>query len=201
MTYRLWLMGNMSILPRLTDSQQQWFLGPEAADICRAHTVVHHPTFIETLKDMTPAEIDRFARSCTGTLKLVIVLILMLSRPNNRLVYTEVPGARTFLHGRTFVHRPHSHIRLKLERTEPRIVTIQSFAEGYHRSVRQEHDVRGHWCQSRKRGRKDCQHVWDADDTNRFHCVNCSAKRWWRADCRRGSPKLGHETSDYDVTR
>lgn len=194
LSYRQMLLGNVD----LRDSS--WWASPEAAAICRAHKIEVVPDITKILKTADDADVHKLVNSSVGTLKLVLVMLLLLTRPLNRFVYEDRPAARTFVRGKVFVHRPHSKIKLRIERGDPVKRTLAELSEMYRQSVRQEHPVKGHWAQSRKKG-AGCDHDWDAEDRDHYRCARCGAARWWRRDHTRGDPKHGSKTSEYDVTR
>lgn len=64
------------------------------------------------------------------------------------------------------------------------------------------HEVRGHYCLSRKKGSPSCRtlcHPQRIDDRTEA-CSSCGKKRWWRELHMRGSAEVGFVTHDYAVT-
>jgi hypothetical protein len=53
------------------------------------------------------------------------------------------------------------------------------------------HEVVAHFAHSRKIGRDDCEHDYEKTAPNRWICLNCGKKRWYRKEHLRGDPALG----------
>jgi hypothetical protein len=198
LTFRLYMLGGMI---RGDDAQahRDWLSSREAAAVCRAHTVEFSHSMRAALRSMPGKTVQEVMHGSSGTLKIVLTLLLLLSRPHKSLVVSEVGHRRMLIRGKPVVHKAHSRIGLRLEHEDP----VTRFISGLKPSGihRQRHDVRGHWAQSRKMG-AGCTHQWEPDlDADHFQCALCGAKRWWRKNHQRGSSQVGSNTAEYEVKR
>jgi hypothetical protein len=171
-----------------------WFDG--ARDLCRSHRFEIHPKIRKDYMDrLTVEQRQQMLVDSTGDLKLVILMLLLLTRPHKYMTIVEQGHKRTLYKGHSLVLQPHSLITMRVEHDDPVKRYLGSMPTGITRCA---HDVRGHWAQSRRIGH-NCDHSWQPVDINHFTCERCEAKRWWVRDYRT-TGKEGH-TSEYDVTR
>jgi len=132
-----------------------------------------------------------------GEMKLALTLLIMLTRPGNAVHLDHRPKVHRLRDRRNIVYPAHHVVRLKLEHT----IEIRKLAKAIIGERRRAHEVRGHWCQSRKIGR-GCVHRWRQVDEHRYECDwDCGAKRWWKNDHVKGDASLGWVDKRYEVTR
>ena len=86
-------------------------------------------------------------------LKLLIISLLMLTRPKKVFTTEEVGPKRMLWRGHNKVRRGHSIVTMKLDREKAAKRIIKHIQTAVHRQM---HDVRGHWAQTRKTG--TCEH-------------------------------------------
>ena len=153
------------------------------------HTVNWH---LPTMKDKAKGVLYM----SSGDLKLVLGLLLILSRPGKSIIYTDDVGHRHgIMKGKRVVYHSHNLVKLHLSTGDPVKRFMSDLAHG---SIRRRHDVRGHWCQTKRT--RSCAHDWIAEDPNRFECTICHGKRWWRKTHCRGDAGKGVVTKTYEVT-
>ncbi|MBK1667585.1 hypothetical protein CKO28_06005 [Rhodovibrio sodomensis] len=161
-------------------------------------------TNIEMHPGVTPENISS-AHNLAGlrgtgpaALSILAVFCTLLAERSERVVeHRDVAGVRR-LAGRPTADRPvlsyrQAHIALP-NRIEAVISEAASRSERADR--KRQHECRGHWCESR-RGRDDCDHNWEREAVQRWRCLACGRRRWWRRAHQRGSPELGRVNKDY----
>lgn len=187
LTYRQVLLGT---LPEPIDSR--WWMSAEAADICRSHRIVWDDKGRIDAKHK-----NLIVSSSAGELKQVLALALLLTRPGQRVITVREQGhRRSIIRGKPMVLAKHNVITLHMKQE----VAVRRFISGLQTGLhRREHDVRGHWAQTR-RFQTACTHVWEPTDLDHYQCLRCQAKRWWRTAHKRGSNEIGTVTKDYEVT-
>lgn len=133
-----------------------------------------------------------------GRLSLIILHLLMH--------HTLVADKRSTVGARTGSNRKRASRSVEYHRLSlklPRDTVLARLAEppkGVRGGGRKRHPVMGHWCVSRKRGDRFCDHDWqEYDGPKRQVCVRCSGFRWWRDDCHRGDASLGTIRTDYEL--
>jgi hypothetical protein len=173
----------------------KWWNTHVANEICRSHSFEFYskPPFDK----MTVVDKLRTLRSSAGSMKQIIIMLLLLTRPTKHvLMVTDEPHKRILLKGHSQVLVSHNSVKLHLSPQESyRRVTEGGHTDRHHRY----HSVRGHWCQSRRI--PACTHEWEPVTPDRYHCQKCPAKRWWRTSHGRGDEKLGVVHKGYEVTK
>jgi hypothetical protein len=196
LTYRQALLGTINVIDR------ELYWNDQATDITRAHRVVCDKRMID-LDNYTKSETEvwrTFMITSAGSLKLVIALALLLSRPGNKVLnLNDVAQSKGIWKGRNMVYKAHNRVTIRLARRDPVVRFTTALATGLHR---RRHGVRGHWAQTRKLAHRNCDHSWDIVSINRdkYQCGRCGAKRWWRTAHMRGDATRGFVTKEYDVT-
>jgi hypothetical protein len=144
-----------------------------------------------------------------GGLRHVIVALLALSRPAN-VRYLDVSARKGFTKGKLRQFLSHNRVRLEIDRPLE-IVRVPppdpSCQDGLHYRL---HEVRSHWCETRKLRNTMCTHEFAPDAKHprtddqgrpaRFVCKNCGTLRWWRKPHARGDAGIGVVTKEYAVT-
>lgn len=185
--FRAALLGRINV-------QGDWWDSKEAADICRSHSLY----IIQEIVEGLPKEALRgLLQSGAGNLKLILTMLLLLTRPHATFNVHEVGHRRSFIKGKQVVLKEHHVLKLRLEHKDPVTRYLSHLSTGLHRKL---HDVRGHWAQNRKKT-ISCSHDWVQFDPHHFQCVKCGTNRWWKTDHQRGKKKLGQVTKEYNVTK
>lgn len=176
---------------------QNWWNTPEAADVCRSHSMEFYskPPFDK----MTASDKASVLRSAAGSLKQVLVMLLLLTRPTKHVfALTDEPHKRMLVKGKNQVLVSHTSVKLHLSPQESyRRVTEGGLTDRHHRF----HSVRGHWCQSRKPANMRCTHEFEPITVDKYACLKCGGRRWWRKSHGRGDEKLGVVHKGYEVTK
>jgi hypothetical protein len=124
-----------------------------------------------------------------------VLCCLLASRDGDAVTRTAItPQSGRVFRGAATRHQLSYHL-LSVALPE-RIERILTGGTG---APRREHDCRGHWCESR-RGAGDCAHLWERETEQRWRCLTCGRKRWWRRAHTRGRRDLGRLEKDYRLT-
>jgi hypothetical protein len=178
-----------------------FWMSPEFEAIVRSHSFVVDPAFARMVEQthVNTADRRRMLIGAIGVFKQIVVLLLLMTRPNKHVFFreTEVPARRAFLGNRQVPFVRHNVITMHLEQKEA-VRQAMHEPSGRHNK---HHDVKGHWCESRKKGR-GCQHLWTMLDEDHGECsYGCGAKKWWKAKHTRGDIHLGSTSKTYAVTK
>lgn len=73
----------------------------------------------------------------------------------------------------------------------PNNASAESIREDHSGRKHREHEVREHWCYSKKSGRIDCDHEWEVITEKRHRCMKCDKLRWKKKPHKRGDANLG----------
>jgi hypothetical protein len=196
-TYRQALLGGM-INPETgkpTLSVDWW--NAMAGEIVRSHKMFINPTIKGGMDKVRPEQRASILASGAGDLKLILTLLLMVTRPRKMFNVTETGPKRMLYKGHNLVRRAHSVVTMQLAKEAALHHAVHHEFTSQHRQM---HDVRGHWAETRHNA--ICQeHSWEPLDKDHFYCLNCPAKRWWRKAHTRGELRLGDKTTDYHVKR
>jgi hypothetical protein len=168
-----------------------------AGEVVRSHRMFLNPILKGLMDGISAA--NRFAALAAGAgdLKLILTLLLMVTRPRRMLAIGEVGPKRMLYKGHNLVRRPHSVVTMRLAKEAALHHAVTHEFTSQHRQM---HDVRGHWAETRHGVRCEA-HSWEPIDLNHFYCLHCNAKRWWRKAHTRGELRLGDKTTDYMVKR
>ena len=190
LTFRSALLGSIN-------SDDKWWATREAADICRSHrTELIEEDFTAGL---SAEQWEALLRGGAGSLKLILTLALLMSRPGQHVLSQAEVGHRKVIYkGKNAVFKAHHRISLRLEHKDPVTYFTRHLSTGLHR---RRHGVRGHWAQTRRLVTRGCDHQWDGIAPDKYECLTCGAKRWWRKAHMRGDSTIGFITKEYDVTR
>jgi len=176
----------------------EWWSSVEANDFFGNFPLMISPTVVEELR-MSKRMIQNMLLSGSGSLKQGITLLLLLTRPGREVVHLSEQGRRRgIIRGKAVTLMPHHKLTLHLAvpKSIAKVVDALHTTGEHHRY----HAVRGHWAQTRRKV-YGCQHEWEPVTLNRYHCLHCSAKRWWRTDHHRGDLSLGEVTKSYEVKK
>ena len=195
-TYRQALLGGMiDETGRPTLSVDWW--NAMAGEVVRSHKMFINPSIVPNMDRTSPENRAQALASGAGDLKLIITLLLMVTRPRKMFNVTETGPKRMLYKGHNLVRRAHSVVTMRLAKEAALHHAVHHEFTSQHRQM---HDVRGHWAESRHNAL--CQeHSWEPIDKDHFYCLNCPAKRWWRKAHSRGELRLGDKTTDYHVKR
>jgi hypothetical protein len=194
--YRIFLMGTFGPIAPMKDEVAFWS-SPEIINLCRGHRFEVTPDFMHDLKSAPDKVMHTLVQSSTGILKQVILLLLLLTRPNKHVYFGETaePTRHTWLKSNRVPLVSYNRLTMHLEQKDE-VRRIGGEVTGRHH---REHDVKQHWCQSRKIGR-GCMHQFVLTDPDHGECIHgCGAKTWWRKPHKRGNPALGTVSKSYDV--
>jgi len=132
-----------------------------------------------------------------GDLKKLLILLLLLTRPKNEILELfDLPRSSAKRKKRRVVYMEHHVVTMHLERKKAMRRVVKYFGES---SPRRRHGVTGHWSQTRRL--PPCVHVWDKINEDRYECIKCPAKRWWKVDYHRGDASIGFVTKIYEVKK
>jgi len=196
-TYRQALLGGMinAETGKPTLSGDWW--DAMAGVVVRSHKMFINPAIKGIMDRADPSERMQALAAGAGDLKLIITLLLMVTRPRKMFNVTETGPKRMLYKGHNLVRRAHSVVTMRLAKEAALHHAVHHEFTSQHRQM---HDVRGHWAESRHNAL--CQeHSWEPLDKDHFYCLNCPAKRWWRKAHSRGELRLGDKTTDYHVKR
>jgi hypothetical protein len=168
-----------------------------AGEVVRAHKMYVNPMFENEMLRFAPEKRAQALASGAGDLKLIITLLLMVTRPRKMFTVTETGPRRMLYKGHNLVRRGHSVVTMRLAKEAALHHAVHHEFTSQHRQM---HDVRGHWAETRH-GDMCREHSWEPIDKDHFYCLNCPAKRWWRKAHTRGELRLGDKTTDYVVKR
>jgi hypothetical protein len=168
-----------------------------AGQVVRSHKMFINPVLVGTMDNFTPEERFRGLAAGAGDLKLILTLLLMVTRPRKTFNIGEVGPKRMLYKGHNLVRRAHSVVTMRLAKEAALHHAVTHEFTSQHRQM---HDVRGHWAETRH-GALCQEHSWEPIDLNHFYCLHCNAKRWWRKAHTRGELRLGDKTTDYVVKR
>ena len=182
-------MGNALI-------EDSWW-GSIAGEVVRAHKMFVNPVIEGSMNNATFSDRRQALMAGAGDLKLVITLLLMVTRPRRMFAVTDSGPKRMLYKGHNLVRRAHSVVTMRLSKEKALHRAIHHEFTSQHRQM---HDVRGHWAETRH-GPVCREHSWEPIDKDHFYCLNCPAKRWWRKSHTRGELRLGDKTTDYTVKR
>lgn len=194
--YRTFLMGTFGVGTR-ADDVALW-TSPEVVNICRSHRFEFEPTFKERTARMPAAAKHQLVAYSTGILKQVIILLLLLTRPNKHVYFGEAaqPVRRVWMRNQQVPTVSYTKLTMHLQQKDE----VRRIVEGLTGRHHKDHGVKQHWCQSRKKGR-GCEHKFVLTDPHHGECANgCGAKIWWRKPHRRGDIALGTVSKSYEVT-
>lgn len=165
-------------------------------DLVRSHKLELIKEF-ERL-NMSPSDMYSFLKGSAGDLKRMLVILLLLTRPDKPIISTSVvPRSSGLRKGRRVVYMDYHKVSIHIDqRTAIKNINLE-YPTGI---IRRRHEVRGHWVQTRKT-RTSCEHEWDAITVDKFVCVKCGIKRWWRKNHLRGDASKGFTTKDYKVVQ
>lgn len=183
--------------------------------------------YLRTLRDTNMAELlidqqelsfeaaSRMINATAGDFKNHIAILLMLNQPA-LTQYVKVPSTRGWIRHKPRPFMSYNTIHVALDPV-PKIRKMYDSKEGPG-ALRRRHRVRGHYCHN-EAARKaiihhTCLHDWQptdqewtpieakvGDDIEHWFCANCSGKRWWREEHRRGHYKEGEVIHEYEVSR
>lgn len=127
-----------------------------------------------------------------GTGRIILAIMAVLGESGSTVIETARPsGSRMVGHRRT-PFMAVSHIRIDLSRltlTRPH----DDAPQGPSRSLKVEHQVRGHWVHYLRHGAASCAHLWTpAGEGGRRQECGCGAFRVWRSEHIRGSAAAGY---------
>lgn len=127
-----------------------------------------------------------------GTGRIILAIMAVLGESGSTVIETTRPaGSRMVGHRRT-PFMAVSNIRIDLSRlivTRPR----DEAPQGPSRSLKVEHQVRGHWVHYLRHGSGSCAHLWTpAGEAGRRQECACGAFRVWRSEHIRGSAAAGY---------
>jgi hypothetical protein len=127
-----------------------------------------------------------------GTGRIILAIMAILGESGSTVIETTRPaGSRMVGHRRT-PFMAVSNIRIDLSRlivTRPR----DDAPQGPSRSIKVEHQVRGHWVHYLRQGRPGCLHFFaPAGEAGRRQECACGAFRVWRSEHIRGSAAAGY---------
>jgi hypothetical protein len=176
----------------------EWWLSDAATNFFRSHRLIISPTIVKEL-EMSRRQILNMLTGGAGSLKQGIALLLLLTRPGQAVIrLSEVGHRHSIIKGKFKTLLPHHKLTLHLSvPASARKVVEALHTTGIHHRF---HSVRGHWAQTRKNVH-GCSHSWEPVTVDRYHCLHCPAKRWWKTDHHRGDITLGTVTKDYDVKK
>jgi hypothetical protein len=152
-------------------------------EIARSHRMEISPPLLAGMRDRMRVESRaRMLSSHAGDLKIILAMLLLLTRPHRNMVIRE-EGPKRMLHaGKRMVMRPSSIVTMHLAYDDPVKRYIDHLPTGI---TREDHNIKGHWCESRIIGR-DCPvkvatgfHDWQPIDPIHYKCDVCDAKKWW----------------------
>jgi len=127
-----------------------------------------------------------------GTGRVILAIMAILGESGSTVIETARPaGSRMVGHRRTpFMALSNIHIDLsRLTLLRPR----DDAPQGPSRSLKVEHQVRGHWVHYLRHGSPSCGHVWTpAGESGRRQECGCGAFRVWRSEHIRGSATAGY---------
>jgi hypothetical protein len=198
--YRMGLFGDIGGLTGQEIKQDFW-MSPEISTIVQAHTFEVMPDFVQMLDDKG---VEISARrsilySCAGVLKQVLILLLILTRANKHVYFTETEAQprRIWMRNRQVPLVSYNHVTMHLHQED----ALRRIHEHHTGQRHKWHEVKGHWCESRKKGR-GCAHEWAMVDKNHAFCSKgCGAKKWWRElPNGRGDIALGTVSKTWEVT-
>lgn len=174
-----------------------WWNSADATAFFRSHPLMISPTVVKELK-MNTHHIVNMLLGGAGSLKQGIALLLLLGRPGQATVHlSEQPHRQGIIRGSTRTLLSHHKVTIHLSVPEAvRKVVDTLHSTGIHH---RRHSVRGHWAQTR-RNVNGCTHSWEPETVDKYHCLDCKAKRWWRVKHNRGDIALGMVTKEYEVT-
>ena len=195
MHYRQALLGGMVREGKMEGDIDWW--RTVAGEVVRAHKMFINPVFELELLRTSPERRSQALASGAGDLKLIITLLLMVTRPRKLFNVTEAGPRRMLYKGHNLVRRAHSVVTMRLAKEAALHHAVHHEFTSQHRQM---HDVRGHWAETRH-GAMCLAHSWEPIDKDHFYCLNCPAKRWWRKAHTRGELRLGDKTTDYMVKR
>lgn len=180
-----------------------------ALDALDQHTVIralraNHS--IEWVPHMKPKELmsEKTLRglvaSCSGDLRNALGILVMLNR-GRQYIYEEALGPKQkLIRNKPSALVSHSIVRIRVD--APPLKLVRGGSGGV---WRREHDVRGHFCYS-KRARLTIEqnpsheHGWTEVTVNRWFCPSCKGLKWWRKEHRRGHREKGKVVTTYEVT-
>lgn len=177
---------------------EEWLRSAEGDNFFSQFPLIISPTIVKEL-GMSRANIRDMLTSGAGSLKQAVTLALLLTRPGREVVHlTEVGHRRAIVRGKAVTLLSHHKLTLHLAvpKSIAKVVDALHTTGEHHRY----HAVRGHWAQTRRKV-AGCQHDWEPITVNRYHCLRCPAKRWWRTDHHRGDLSLGEVTKSYEVKK
>lgn len=154
-----------------------------------------------TRKDLSRDELNTILTASYGDLRILIAFLLILNQPG-ATTYREVPRSSGFVHGKVRPYLEHVTVSVVLDSTKI-LARSAGPATG---DLRRRHEVRGHYCHDLRARQGRCDHRWASDerddvpDPDRWKCVTCGGKRWWRRDHHRGSATMGFNLHEYQVT-
>lgn len=157
-------------------------------------------------------------QECTGDLRTMIAILLMLNRPSITQYKQTLPNTRGFLRNKVVAFTSHTSVTVSLD-PQPILKLIGTSSES--EVTKRWHRVEGHYCHNKDA--RDylriagCIHDWvdtDSDwiplagdyaksEVNHWVCHTCEGKRWWREYPHgRGDKTKGIVVKDqYNVTR
>ena len=182
--------------------------------------------YLRVLRDTNMAELlidqelsfehaSRMIASTMGDFKNHMAILLMLNQPA-LTQYVKVPSTRGWIRHKPRPFMSYNTIHMALDAV-PKIRKMYDSKEGPG-NLRRRHRVRGHYCHN-EAARKalihhTCIHDWQptddewtpiksevGDDVEHWFCANCSGKRWWREEHRRGHYSEGEIKHTYEVSR
>ncbi|HET7238622.1 MAG TPA: hypothetical protein VFI76_06325, partial [Terrimicrobiaceae bacterium] len=196
--YRQALLGGMLDENGNPTIPEDWWQ-TVAGEVVRSHKMFLNKWTSDNADKLTSGQWQIVLSSSAGDLKLILTLLLMITRPRKMFAVSEVGPKRMLYKGHNLVRRSHSIVTMRLSKEKAmHKATTHEFTSQH----RQMHDVRGHWAQSRTGVLcPGSEHEWEPIDNNHFYCLRCTAKRWWKKSHTRGELRLGDKTTDYTVTR
>jgi hypothetical protein len=199
-TYRAYVMGRYG--PRKEEmTQREYLMGPEVTAIVRSHMFEFDPGFMAMLEksDVSVVAKQKMLASCAGMMKQALIMLIILTRPNKHVYFSDEPrpARRVWLGARQVAAVAYNKVTVHLEQKD----ALRRMSEHITGAHRKEHDVREHWCQSRKKG-AGCTHKFVLTDPKHGECVHgCGAKIWWKKPHKRGDIRLGTVSKVYEVTQ
>lgn len=198
--YRALLLGNTGEAGKQLPVDREFIMSPEVTAMLRAHRYELNPEFKANLikHDLPAKERQNIMFSSAGTFKQVIILLLLMTRPNKHVYFGEAakPTRRVWIGNRQVPSVSYNVVTMHLEQKD----AVRRLSDEITGAHRKEHDVKEHWCQSRKKG-KGCTHKFALSDPKHGECVHgCGARIWWKKPHKRGDASLGTVSKTYKVT-